>query len=159
MSLGDKVAVMRDGRIAQIGAPLEVYDRPSDRFVGGFLGAPPMNFFPADVVDGPRLTLGPLTLDAPAELATHAGQQVVVGVRAEKLAVSATREEDFQPATVEVVEPTGASVLLTVAFGGHELKVQAPPTFTTRPGETVWLRADPASLRFYDPETSLKLRS
>ena len=159
MSLGDKVAVMRDGRIAQIGAPLDVYDRPSDRFVGGFLGAPPMNFLPASVVDGTRLAIGPLSLQAPPSLETLAGQQVLVGVRAEKLSVASSQADGFHPATVEVVEPTGASVLLTVDFGGHELKVQAPPTFTTRPGETVWLRADPQSLRFYDPETSLALQA
>jgi multiple sugar transport system ATP-binding protein len=148
---------MRDGRFAQIGAPLEVYDRTSDKFVGGFLGAPPMNFLPASVVEGPRLSLDSISLDAPPSLEGLAGQRVLVGVRAEKLEVSSTRKEGFQPATVEVVEPTGASVLLTVAFGGHELKVQAPPTFATGPGETVWLRVDPASLRFYDPETSLAL--
>jgi len=157
MSLGDRIAVMRDGRIAQIGAPLEVYDRPSDRFVGGFLGAPPMNFFPATVADGPRLSVGSLSFAAPPSLEALAGQQVLVGVRAEKLEVSSTQGDSFQPATVEVVEPTGASVLLTVTFGGHELKVQAPPTFATQPGETVWLRIDPASLRFFDPETSLAL--
>ncbi|HEX6684806.1 MAG TPA: ABC transporter ATP-binding protein [Candidatus Limnocylindrales bacterium] len=159
MSLGDRVAVMRDGRIAQIGAPLEVYDKPSERFVGGFLGAPPMNFFTAAVGDGPNLTLEGIELPAPAPLASLAGQKVLVGVRAEKLAVSAERRDGFQPATVEVVEPTGASVLLTVRFGGHELKVQAPPEFTTRPDETVWLRADPEALRFYDPDTGLALET
>jgi len=116
-----------------------------------------MNFFPADVVDGPHLSVGPLSLNAPARLGSLAGQRVLVGVRAEKLAVASGQTDGFHPATVEVVEPTGASVLLTVALGGHELKVQAPPTFTTHPGETVWLRADPDSLRFYDPETSLAL--
>ena len=154
MSLGDKVAVMRDGRIAQLGAPLEVYDRPSDRFVGGFLGAPPMNFLPATVTEAGRIPLSPS-----ARLETLAGQHVLVGIRAEKIAVSPDRADGFHPATVEVVEPTGASVLLTVAFDGHELKVQAPPTFAARPGETVWLRADPEALRFYDPETSLALES
>jgi multiple sugar transport system ATP-binding protein len=155
MSLGDKVAVMRDGRIAQIGAPLDVYDKPSDRFVGGFLGAPPMNFFPATVTEAGHLSLD--GLEIPAGRTLQSGQKVLVGIRAEKLEVSAQRSEGLHPAAVEVVEPTGASVLLTVTFGGHEIKVQAPPTFTTRPGETVWLRAAPESLRFYDPETSLAL--
>ena len=157
MSLGDRVAVMREGRIAQIGGPLEVYDSPSDRFVGSFLGAPPMNFFPAMVSDGPALSVGTLSLPAPSSLAAFAGQTVLVGVRAEKLAVSTDAADGFYPATVEVVEPTGASVLLTVRLGDHELKVQAPPTFDTRPEASVWLRADPSAMRFYDPETSLAL--
>ncbi|NUO59466.1 MAG: ABC transporter ATP-binding protein [Hamadaea sp.] len=137
MSLGDRVAVMRDGRIAQLGPPLEVYDAPADQFVGGFLGSPPMNFLP-----GPALGHAP---------------DVLIGVRAEKVAVDAERADDTVPATVEVVEPTGASMLLTVLLDGHRLKVSAPPTFETSPEQQIWLRFDPASLRFYDPETGLAL--
>lgn len=133
MSLGDRVAVMRDGRIAQLGTPLEVYDRPSDRFVGGFLGSPPMNFFPSP--SGDR----------------------IVGVRAEKIAVSDAKADGFEAATVEVAEPTGASVLLTVVFRGHRLKVQAAPDFSAAPDSKVWLRLDESALRYYDPETGLAL--
>jgi multiple sugar transport system ATP-binding protein len=139
MSLGDRVAVMRDGRIAQLGPPLEVYDTPADQFVGGFLGAPPMNFLP-----GPALGHAP---------------DVLVGVRAEKVAAATERADGAVPATVEVVEPTGASMLLTVLLEGHRLKVSAPPTFAVDPEQQIWLRFDPGSLRFYDPETGLALVS
>jgi multiple sugar transport system ATP-binding protein len=63
----------------------------------------------------------------------------------------------WSPATVEVVEPTGASVLLTVRLDEHQLKVQAPPGFPAQPEDTVWLRSAPEMLRFYDPQTSLAL--
>jgi multiple sugar transport system ATP-binding protein len=162
MSLGDRIAVMRDGRIAQIGGPIEVYDQPGDRFVGGFLGSPPMNFFPAAVEAGAaglRLSLGEQSLPAPAYLGSFMGRQVLVGVRAEKIAVATQPVEGATTARVEVVEPTGASVLLTVLLGPHRIKVQVPPDFATRPDATIWLRCDPAALRFYDPQTSLALEA
>ncbi len=134
LSLGDRVAVMRDGQVVQIGPPLDVYDRPAERFVGGFLGSPPMNFVPSAALPG-----------------TPPG--VLVGVRAESITVSTV--EGGLPATVEVVEPTGATVLLSVDLAGHPVKVQAPPTFRTTPGSTVWLTVDPERLRFYDPGTGL----
>lgn len=158
MSLGDRIAVMRDGRIAQIGAPLEIYDHPSEQFVGGFLGAPPMNFFPALVAEDGRLQVGPESLAAPEHLTSFAGREVVVGVRAEKIEPSLQAAPGFHPATVEVVEPTGAAVLLTVSFAGAQVKVQAPAGFPTGPGSPIWLRSEPGSLRCFDPETSLALQ-
>jgi multiple sugar transport system ATP-binding protein len=160
MSLGDRVAVMRDGRIAQIGAPLEVYDRPGEQFVGGFLGAPPMNFFPAHVRTtgaDPELVVGENTLPAPSYLKAYADRRVLVGVRAENIQVAADPAAGWSAAKVEVVEPTGASVLLTVRLDEHQLKVQAPPGFPAQPEDTVWLRSAPEMLRFYDLETSLAL--
>jgi len=156
MSLGDRVAVMRDGRIAQLGTPMQVYDRPGERFVGGFLGAPPMNFFAATVT-GDGLAIGDERLDGPAELASWAGRAVLVGVRAENIEVSAVQRPGWQIAEVEVAEPTGATVLLTVRWATNELKVQAAPGFAAAPGDRIWFRPAAGSLRFYDPETSLAL--
>jgi multiple sugar transport system ATP-binding protein len=157
MSLGDRVAVMREGRIAQLGTPMQVYDRPGERFVGGFLGAPPMNFFTATVTaDG--LSVGAERLPGPATPASWAGREVLVGVRAENIEVAASEEPGWQTAEVEVAEPTGATVLLTVRWGPHELKAQAAPGFAAAPGDPIWFRAPADALRFYDPETSLALR-
>jgi multiple sugar transport system ATP-binding protein len=161
MSLGDRVAVMRGGRIVQLGAPLDVYDRPSERFVGGFLGAPPMNFFPATVErngGGPVLVLGDQHLTAPSTLDEWVGRPVLVGVRAENIEVSTEAAPGWVTATVEVVEPTGAAVLLTVRLGEHQIKVQTAPGFQVAPDDAVWLRSTPEALRLYDPETSLALR-
>ncbi|MBO0868333.1 MAG: ABC transporter ATP-binding protein [Micromonosporaceae bacterium] len=154
MSLGDRIAVMRDGRIIQAGPPMEVYDNPTHRFVGGFIGAPPMNFFPAAIVDG-RLKVGGQTLDAQPN--GFAGRQILVGVRAEKVDVATSPADGRLRARIEVVEPTGATVLLTVRLEGHVLKVQAPPGFAAQPDTDVWLRCEPGSLRFYDAETGTAL--
>jgi multiple sugar transport system ATP-binding protein len=161
MSLGDRVAVMRAGRIAQLGPPIEVYDRPNERFVGGFLGAPPMNFFPATVHSNgsgvPRLRVGEQALSGPAHLAAYGDREVLVGVRAESIEVATAAVDGWLAARVEVVEPTGAAVLLTVRVHDHELKVQAPAGFQVEPDSSIWLACPPQSLRFYDPETGLAL--
>jgi multiple sugar transport system ATP-binding protein len=151
LSLGDRVAVLRDGRLAQIGPPIEVYDRPAERFVGGFLGAPPMNFLPA-VVAGGTLTVGDTALPTPPGAAAWNGRNVVVGVRAETIDLGGEVE-----ATVDVVEPTGAAVLLTMTLAGRELKVQAPPTCRARPGDRIGLGFHPDRMRLYDPDTGLLL--
>jgi multiple sugar transport system ATP-binding protein len=156
MSLGDRVAVLRDGRIAQLGPPMQVYDEPGDRFVGGFLGAPPMNFFPAAATEA-GLTVGDDVLPGPETLQSWAGCAVLVGVRAEKIEVSGTVQPGWPVAELAVVEPTGATVLLTLQWGVHEVKVQASPGFVGSPGDRIWFRMPPAALRLFDPETALAL--
>ena len=151
LSLGDRVAVMRSGRIVQLGDPLAVYDHPADRFVGGFLGSPPMNFLPATVSDG-QLAVAGHRRAAPAHLPTG---DVLVGIRAEHIGIGTEGIE----ARVEVVEPTGAAVLLTTRVGTEVLKVSAPPTFRARPGDTVRLDLAPDALRYYDAETQLALET
>jgi multiple sugar transport system ATP-binding protein len=157
LSLGDRVAVMRHGRIAQIGPPLQVYDAPADQFVGGFLGAPPMNFLPARLErTGGRvgLRVGDQVTVAPAGLGSHRGEDVTVGVRAENIEVFDADGPDRLAARVEVVEPTGAAILLTVDLAGQPVKVQTAPTMKIDPGSTVWLAVDPGRMRFYDPVSS-----
>jgi multiple sugar transport system ATP-binding protein len=160
MSLGDRVAVMRNGRISQLGPPVEVYDSPSEQFVGGFLGAPPMNFFPAAVEsgsEGARLHIGGQTMVGSKHLDRFTDRDVLIGVRAENIEVSTTPVDDWLTAKVEVVEPTGAAMLLTVSLGDHQLKVQAPAAFQTAPDSTLWLKCAPEALRYFDLETGLAL--
>ncbi|MFC6016907.1 ABC transporter ATP-binding protein [Plantactinospora solaniradicis] len=161
LSLGDRVAVLREGRIAQVGPPLEVYDAPADEFVGGFLGAPPMNFLPARLDrsdDRLGLRFGDQRITAPVALADHPSEELTVGVRAENIEVFDADGPDRLAARVEVVEPTGAAILLTVDLEGRQLKVQTPPSFRIGPGSPVWLRVDPERMRFYRAEDSTAIR-
>ncbi|MEV1290916.1 ABC transporter ATP-binding protein [Pseudonocardia sp. NPDC049635] len=157
LSLGDRVAVMRSGRIVQLGDPLAVYDTPSEKFVGGFLGSPPMNFLPAKVGrEGDRIDVAGTDLTAPAALRGAAGRDVLIGVRAENIEIAAIRGDapgDTLTARLDVCEPTGSAVLLTVTAGDRELKVTAPASFRADPGDTVHLRLPPHALRFYDAAT------
>jgi multiple sugar transport system ATP-binding protein len=162
LSLGDRVAVMRAGRIQQIGDPIDVYDNPADRFIGGFLGSPPMNFLDVRVrADGQRpvVDVGTVQVAVPASLLSFTDRPVLLGIRAENIGVSAQPRPDGAAATVEVVEPIGSGVLLTVTLGGQGLKVLAPPTFRVTRGATVWLAFAPGRLRFYDGETTMALEA
>ena len=152
LSLGDRVAVMRAGRIVQLGDPIAVYDSPADRFVGGFLGSPPMNFLAAKVdPDGTRLHVADDVVPAPTAARTRGGRDVLLGVRPENIGVHP--DDGDLPARVEVLEPTGSAVLLTVAVGDEALKVAAPATFRARPGDVVYLTFPPETMRLYDGET------
>jgi multiple sugar transport system ATP-binding protein len=163
LSLGDRVAVVKDGRISQCDAPLAVYDRPANRFVGGFLGSPPMNFLTAEIdasADGEvTADIGGQTTTGPAALRTYHGRTVHVGIRAEAVRTAHSRPEGGLRATVKVVEPLGSAMLLTVEVSGQEIKVQAPNTFRARSEETVWLDLPPGDVRWYDAETGLALET
>jgi multiple sugar transport system ATP-binding protein len=156
LSLGDRVAVMKDGRVTQCANPTDVYDNPATEFVGGFLGSPPMNFLSGTVSEnghGLALELGDQWVPVPAELSTYRDRRLDLGVRAESLKV--VDEPEGLTCTVEVYEPLGSSVLLTTVLSGQRVKVSAPPGFQAAPGDE--LRVAPTQTRWYDPETQLLL--
>ena len=129
MTMGDRIVVMRDGLIQQIGSPLELYDSPANKFVGGFIGSPAMNFFEArlngegDVIS---LQAGEVRIDLPAEqshrLADYRQKQVIVGIRPEDLKVTAEHAvgKTLQGA-VEVVEPIGNETYVDFNAGSFSL--------------------------------------
>ncbi len=135
MTLGDRIVVMKDGLIQQCAPPLEVYDRPVNRFVAGFVGTPPMNFLQGRIVtqaDGSSwFTFGSQRIGLPPFLADrarrYAGQQVILGVRPEGLMPGASTQDgkfawpdNTFDAKVNVLEPLGDRVDLSLATDGHE---------------------------------------
>jgi multiple sugar transport system ATP-binding protein len=158
MSLADRIAVMRDGRIVQYDVPLTVYSRPSDRFVGGFIGNPPMNFLRLEVDrrgDGAVARLGEIGLSAPRA----DGGTILLGLRPEDLEVRTASVDGSFSAEVHVVEPLGPHLLLTVHTGGQPLKITAPPDLTLRAGDTVWLRPIANRLRWMDPASGAAIET
>jgi multiple sugar transport system ATP-binding protein len=165
LSMGDRIAVMRAGKIVQVGNPLEVYDAPADQFVGGFIGNPPMNFLPArlerrdgglDAVIGGGGTIR--VKDPPSELAQLAGQPVVVGIRAENIEIrrpeeGSTVDGGTVPATVLVVEPLGSHNLVTLALGEARVKATTRPDHAIEPDEDVSLAIDARRIRWLDAAT------
>ncbi|GAA5160062.1 ABC transporter ATP-binding protein [Amycolatopsis dongchuanensis] len=156
LSLGDRVAVMREGRVVQAGSPTEVYAQPADTFVGGFLGSPPMNFL-RGTVNGTHVDFGGQSLPLPPALTSFSGKEILLGIRPEAITVD-TGETGLH-AVVEVFEPLGSSTLLTTEVAGQVLKVQAPADFRAEPGERLALRLPPERCRWYDPETQLLLEA
>lgn len=158
MSLGDRVAVLRDGQVVQFGTPTEIYDHPADRFVGSFLGNPPMNFLQAtvDPQDG-SLRVEDAKFPAPPAyaraLAERKGQGVLVGIRPEHVAL----EGGPLRGEVLVVELLGAQKLLTVRTGEHVLKVAVGSDRAVRPRDGVALDLPAAHLRLMDARTERAL--
>ncbi len=125
MTMGDRIVVMHDGFIQQVGSPLELYDRPANKFVAGFIGSPAMNLFEAELNgagDGLSLQAGDFTLDLPPEKAqpfqAYTEKKVIVGIRPEDFKrVSEHSQGKTIPAKVEVVEPIGNETYVNVAAG------------------------------------------
>jgi multiple sugar transport system ATP-binding protein len=156
LSLADRLAVMRDGRIVQCDPPLRVYEHPVSTFVGGFIGNPPMNFLPVtiEVTDGqPRARVGAHAFPAPEELRGLAGRQLLAGIRGENVVPAAGREPGAVPGQVRVIEPLGSHVLVTVTIDGTEFKVLAPSDFAAAEETELWLRPAPEKVRWFDPDT------
>jgi multiple sugar transport system ATP-binding protein len=159
MTLGDPICVMHDGKVAQIGAPLEVYRRPASVFVARFLGSPPMNIVPArlDRTDD-RLSVlaggGAFALDG--GVAEPSADAVLLGFRPED--ISLTSPESNPSAIVQAAELLGAETILSAALeGGGEIAVRAPRDLTAQPGERIGLRVPPDALHLFDPQTGAGL--
>ncbi|MGH2532046.1 MAG: ABC transporter ATP-binding protein [Thermomicrobiales bacterium] len=156
MSLGDRIAVMRDGRIVQCGTPMEVYDRPATEFVGGFIGSPPMNFLRGRVDGGNGRTavdLGDHALPAPGAVQSLTGQEILVGIRAENIEAATEQTDGALPATTEVVEPLGSHLLVTALLGEQRLKLLTRTDFPVQPDDRIWLKPETDKLRWYHPTT------
>jgi multiple sugar transport system ATP-binding protein len=154
LSMGDRIAVMNAGRIVQLDTPLVVYDHPADRFVGGFVGTPPMNFLDAEVSlnGGPptvRLSGGSFPLPG-GNAAPLQGRELVLGIRAEAITVESAPGDQMIEAKVVVVEPLGSHNLLTVKTGEDLLKVSTPPHLFPQPESAIWLRLEPQKIRWMD---------
>jgi multiple sugar transport system ATP-binding protein len=146
MGLADRIAVMYGGGIDQIGPPLAVYARPATRFVGSFIGNPPMNFVKV-TAERAGVRLGAMTLPCPV-----AGGSVELGLRGEDAALAPSLDGAI-PFHVKVVEPMGSHVLLTGTILDQPARIVAPPTATIEPGAHVGLSVDPRRLTWIDPET------
>jgi multiple sugar transport system ATP-binding protein len=162
LSLGDRLAVMRDGRIVQCDAPLRVYEHPVSTFVGGFIGNPPMNFLPAaiEVTDGqPLARVGAHAFPVPEELRGLAGRRLLAGIRGESVVPSAPGAPGAVPGRVRVVEPLGSHVLVTVTIEGTEFKVLTQSDFAAAEDSELWLRPVPEKVRWFDQDTRREVRA
>ena len=139
MTLADKIVVMQDGRIEQIGTPLDLYDRPANRFVAGFIGSPSMNMVTGVVrrdAGGVWIEAGGARLIAPDDPDLTEGRKVEFGIRPEHLELGG----DGLPVKVSVVEPTGSETHLITRFGTHEITAVFRERHDFRPGQSIHLK-------------------
>ena len=145
MTLGGRVAVMRDGLLQQVAPPMELYRRPANRFVAEFVGSPGMNFLPADTV---------------ASIAGKPAGAAILGVRPHDLAVVPPGTGDAD-AWADVVEPRGSELLVYLRLGakgdGPELRVVAPPEPAIEEERVVGVRFDRARLHWFEGESGRRI--
>jgi multiple sugar transport system ATP-binding protein len=158
MTMADKIVVMRDGIVEQTGSPLEVYDRPANQFVAGFIGSPAMNFLPGvfrQAGGQARVEFpGGISLRAPDSTVARDGQPVVYGIRPEHLELAG---EDGVPTEVVVVEPTGAETQVFTKLAGVELSSVFRDRHAFRPGEVIRLRPDHVRAHLFDAGSGVRL--
>ena len=160
MTLGDRVVVMKDGRVQQIGTPLEVYGKPANKFVASFIGAPAMNFLDVTVggdvtptVEAPGLKLVVNEASAKA-LGPWQGRGVIMGMRPEHIALGEGMAGRAFDAKVEVVEQLGSEILLETRVGDTRIAVARVPAETPlAAGDRVRLSVQPGRLHFFEPAT------
>lgn len=162
-ALGDRMVVLHEGRVQQVGAPQEIYDRPDNLFVARFIGSPPMNLIPCELAyrDGRPCLIHPqfelpvpdLFLDVPPP-----ARPVVLGVRPEALRIC--HDGPGIPAEVYVIEPQGDEVILDLRIGDHLLKGRFPQEslgFRPQLNQRLAIIFDPKALRLFDPRTGLRI--
>lgn len=157
LSMGDHIAVMKDGQIQQYDKPETVYDLPASKFVGGFIGTPPMNFMQGQVQrenGNVRVRVGDFELKPATSmeplLRSYDGSPILMGIRAENMETLSKPAKDALKVEVLVVEPLGSQNLLTVKIGDDLVKVATHPTFRVQPGMDVWLRFPADKIRWVD---------
>ena len=164
LSMGDRIAVMKDGIIQQVDRPTSVYDLPSNQFVGGFIGNPPMNFIGGQVQrdnGDVKVAVGDFNL-SPDEsmkplLRSYDGSEIVIGIRAENMETLNQPADDALKVQVLVVEPLGSQNLLTIKIGDDTVKVSTHPTFDVAADRDVWLRFPADKIRWIDRKSGTVL--
>jgi multiple sugar transport system ATP-binding protein len=158
MTMGSRIAVMNEGKIQQLGAPQDIYDRPDNLFVAGFVGTPPMNFFEATLADG-RVQGKGFTLPVPPSLSGRDGR-VVIGIRPENLMTSrdeAHGETAALPIAVEIVEPLGDAVLVHGSVGETTVIGKLEPRRAPRAGDQIDLWVEIENLHVFDAVTGRRI--
>jgi multiple sugar transport system ATP-binding protein len=168
MTMADRIFIMSKGVLQQSGAPMEVYSRPVNRFVAGFIGSPAMNFIDATLVRGD----GGLIVDAEsfkvalpeafnASLAGYVGRQIVFGVRPEDMALAGNRvsgEQNILTARAEVVELLGSEVFVYLSCGRHSIVARMEvPDRAIEVGDTLQVALKMPKTHVFDKDTSLTI--
>ena len=161
MTMADRIVVLHDGVVEQVGEPLELYDHPANLFVAGFIGSPAMNFVEATIKrnGGPPSALTPngTRLPLSSQAGGRDGQQVVYGIRPEHLDLADGGAG--LPAEVVVVEPTGAEILVFTQLAGQEVAVVFKERHKFRPGDKIGLTPHPGTIHLFDKQTGQRIPS
>ncbi|WP_017296579.1 ABC transporter ATP-binding protein [Nodosilinea nodulosa] len=156
MTMGHRIAVMNQGQIQQVATPLDLYNRPANRFVAEFIGSPPMNFIPVQV-QAPFLLVHPeFRLSLPSEwdnrLLPYDNREATLGIRPEHLSLALPAPKNIRGQVVHL-EALGSETYLTVQTERLTLLAKVPPDAAVRIGDEVWLAIAPEKAHLFDPVT------
>ena len=177
MTLASRIAIMKDGVVQQFAPPQEVYEKPANMYVAGFVGAPAMNFVPATLVaeegklgvsmqrtaNGNRSSVFLPMNDDRKELSDWVGRELVLGIRPESVThrsegeLNGRRNLQSFNCQVDVLEPTGADTLTYIELGGREVIARVNPHNATQPGETMEFMVDMDKANLFDPKTEQRI--
>ena len=165
MTLGHRIVVMNAGRVQQVGAPLELYERPDNAFVATFIGSPPMNLIPSRLTRDGGLRVvaddGAFSVPAPGDwgalLDGGAERRIVFGVRPEHLRIAPSETTSGISARLDLVEPMGAELYLSLRAGQHDLMARVPPQSLPPLGSEIALGVDGAHVHCFDVDSSARL--
>lgn len=161
MSVADRMAVMREGTVHQIGTPTGLYDEPDDEFVARYIGSPTMNFLPGMVTDG-RLEAGPFEFDTAALDPDLSEGEHTVGIRPADVPLTRTMEADGYEATIVITEPLGAETIVDVTVDDVELRVVSDERWVQQEldiGDTVGLSVTANDLYLVESESGAVVKS
>ena len=156
MTMADRIVVMRDGIVEQVGTPLDLYDNPQNIFVAGFIGSPSMNFVHGRLrVNGHAAfeSDGGFVLPIANPPANSDGRPLICGVRPEHLSLAG----DGVSAEIVVIEPTGSETQVVARHGGRDITCLFRERITAKPGDSIGLSANPALVHLFDPDTGKRL--
>jgi multiple sugar transport system ATP-binding protein len=155
MTMADKIVVMHDGLVEQIGRPLDLYDHPANRFVAGFIGSPAMNFLDGTIGRDGRTFHTPdgVDLPIPADAKVVAGQRAVYGLRPEHL----TLNDAGLPGRVILVEPTGSETQVAIQIGAAQINGIFRERIQVNSGETIRVSVNPEQTHLFAADTGLRL--
>ncbi len=155
MTMGDRIAVMNKGKIQQIAPPLEIYEHPVNRFVAEFIGSPPMNFLPVDLVKPLKLAHQYFKLDLPdvwtQSLQSFQAKSLILGIRPQHLSIDNQKESNIQ-ITVDLVEALGSETYISThltADAKTRLTVSLPPSQRLAIGDSIWLAIDMSKIHLF----------
>jgi len=153
MTMADRIVVMREGRIEQVGRPLQLYDEPANLFVAGFLGSPAMNFIHGDLRDGRFIARGGFELPLSQRHRNLSCDDVIYGIRPEHLSVRA----DGVPMTVSVLEPTGAEIQVFARLGEQHVVAAVRERVEAAPGALIALAPQLDRVHLFSAATGLRV--
>ena len=166
MALADRIAIMHDGVLQQVGSPTDVYNHPANLFVAEFVGSPVMNIVPAEVLNADsdsklHLGDGDAVFDFPGDLskrlAAEQHQSLMVGVRPEGVLIAREETAGYIPVEAHIIEPLGAYDIVDLKIGKQFLRARTESGFVRKVGQTVWAKLDSAQTHFFNAKTGESL--